>query len=625
MLTQETKSVKISHRLFVNKIYGVFVLEFRKDIQILRGVSVLLVVLYHLDFTFIKSGFLGVDVFFVISGFLMALLYDANDKKTFFIRRAKRLLPAYFVTIIFTTIVAAMMVTPVEYNQVFKQALFASSFSSNIGFWLQNSYFSKSDFNPLLHLWSLGVEIQFYLVVPILAFFFKRFKFSLSIVAILSLVLCFFLVTISPKTSFFMMPLRLWEFLIGYIVASKMTNNGSVIYNKYSLAGFASLMLIVCIPLMEVNGQTLSVLNGHPGLYALLVSIATAIILATGLPEKIEKNKLSNTLDLLGKYSYSIYLVHFPIIVLFLYKPFSGTILKTNSVSESMILISLIIIFSLSMYNFVEIKTKKIKNITQKILILPILAISISFIFIPVKKLTYSEKEINIFNAWSDRSTYRCGKINRILNPTSISCDLTSDITIPTANILLVGNSHADSIKIAFAKSARKSNVKLHFLVPNNPLMKGGLTPTEILTEAKSHNVSLIVVHHSPGAVTPKTINELTIRANKAGIHVSIIMPVPVWEKHIPLALYQNALSNSPLPEKSLEDYKSENRLFFDGINDIPSEKIDIYNVGEIFCANECKIENKEGQPYYFDNGHLTITGSLLLSDLFDEIIASSI
>ena len=133
---------------------------YRKDIQILRGISVMLVVLFHLGFTLFQSGFLGVDVFFVISGFLMAILYSHDNKKEFFARRAKRLLPTYFIITLLTVCSAIFMVTPNEYAQVFSQSIYASSFSSNIGFWLQNSYFSKAEFNPLLHLWSLGVTIK---------------------------------------------------------------------------------------------------------------------------------------------------------------------------------------------------------------------------------------------------------------------------------------------------------------------------------------------------------------------------------------------------------------------------------------------------------------------------------
>ena len=127
-------------------------MHYRKDIQILRGISVILVVLFHLQFSGMNSGFLGVDVFFVISGFLMAVLYNPHEKGKFFYRRAKRLLPVYFMIILLTLIAAFIITNPYEYNQVQEQSSFALLFMSNIGFWLQNSYFSKHEFNPLLHL-----------------------------------------------------------------------------------------------------------------------------------------------------------------------------------------------------------------------------------------------------------------------------------------------------------------------------------------------------------------------------------------------------------------------------------------------------------------------------------------
>ena len=166
-------------------------MKFRSDIQILRGLAVVYVVLFHLGLKSIQSGFLGVDVFFVISGFLMATLYDGTDKKEFFLRRAKRLLPAYYTTILATLVSSFIINTPSESNQVAIQAILGSSFLSNVGFWLQNSYFSKAEFKPLLHLWSIGVEIQFYLIIPILAYFFAKTRYFLIIILTASMALCF--------------------------------------------------------------------------------------------------------------------------------------------------------------------------------------------------------------------------------------------------------------------------------------------------------------------------------------------------------------------------------------------------------------------------------------------------
>lgn len=143
-------------------------MHYRPDIQILRGIAVVFVILFHLNVPLFSHGFLGVDLFFVISGFLMALLYERGQTFKFYQRRANRLLPAYFATTVATVAISAFITLPSEQIQVMEQGVFAAFFMSNIGFWAQNSYFSTSEFTPLLHLWSLGVEIQFYLIVPLL-------------------------------------------------------------------------------------------------------------------------------------------------------------------------------------------------------------------------------------------------------------------------------------------------------------------------------------------------------------------------------------------------------------------------------------------------------------------------
>ncbi len=602
-------------------------MTYRKDIQILRGIAVLLVVLFHLQVSFVKSGFLGVDIFFVISGFLMAILYDPTKKSDFFLRRSKRLLPTYFAVILLTLAISIFITIPNEYYQVVKQSVYATFFSSNIGFWMQNSYFSKSDFNPLLHLWSLGVEMQFYLIVPLLYWIFHKAKIFLPLILLLSLLACFFIVGISPKTSFFMIPLRLWEFLIGYGIAAHFTNNGNIRYSSFGWIGVIAILFLIAIPTFNLDGESLGFISGHPGLYAFLVSLATGAILAVGIPKYIEQSKIGSSLAMLGKYSYSIYLVHFSVIVLFLYEPFSGTILKTNGIGQTMIILSVIIVLSMMMYYLIENPARHTKKIIRYVLIAPLLILIFIFAGYSFQQSKYSKQELLIFNASKDRAPYRCGKMVRIFDPTAISCRITDKLQEPVQKILLVGNSHADSIKATFASAANELNVDVYFIVQNNPLMKGGLQPKRIIDEAVAKGINSIIIHYSPDALnvlTRQAITELVHLSEEKKITVAFIMPVPVWEKHIPKALFSHLTYNEPLPVQARLEYEDFNEDISKDFLNISDKHFLIYKVEDILCPKDCQIANSDGSPFYFDDEHLTLTGSDLLKPLFYKIITET-
>lgn len=590
----------------------------RNDIQILRALAVIFVVLFHLEIAGIESGFLGVDVFFVVSGFLMAILYKAGETKKFFERRAKRLLPAYFTTVVITLIASIFIVLPSELGQVTTQSIYSIFFANNFGFWMQNSYFSKTDFNPLLHLWSLGVEIQFYLIVPLLVWFFRKSKIFLPLILIGSFLSCVFIVGISPKTSFFMMPLRIWEFLIGFVIAYYLTNKGNIKTPKYQWLGLVGLILLCAIPFIKVDGESLNRLEAHPSFYALLVCFATSLILGCGLPKILQESYLGNFLAKIGDYSYSIYLVHFPIIVLYLYEPFSGTKLYPESYADKIILLILIFIASILMHKFVEVRRF---NKIAKVYLISLVAMVCLTGMIKIAPKFYSEEQRNIFNALEDRDTYRCGKMVRFTDPNAISCKL--NLSEHADSVLLVGNSHADSIKKVFSSVMDGNKYNTYFFVSNTPMMGNDVPPKEIINEATKKKASWIFLHYKSGGLDLNKLDELINLSMQENIKVTVILPVPMYEyslyyqSSIPKTLFKNKKS-----KLTYSQYLKINSEVITRVKQLQSKNSNFYylETASAFCNPVCAISNNVKKPYYFDDDHLTITGAELLRTTFENI-----
>jgi peptidoglycan/LPS O-acetylase OafA/YrhL len=207
------------------------VIKLRKDIQGLRALAVLSVVLYHFNHNYISSGFVGVDVFFVISGFLMtSIIYKGMSNKKFsvlqfYIARAKRIIPALSVVVILLLVFGYLFIEPLTYKEIGQHSLSSLLFYSNYIYFGESGYFDQSSKEKfLLHTWSLSVEWQFYIIYPLIMMALykllpgKFFRQSLLLLFIASFLTSIYVTKSNPTYSYFMIATRSWEMLLGGMV-----------------------------------------------------------------------------------------------------------------------------------------------------------------------------------------------------------------------------------------------------------------------------------------------------------------------------------------------------------------------------------------------------------------------
>ncbi|WP_395310453.1 acyltransferase family protein [Mycobacterium sp. AMU20-3851] len=301
--------------------------EKRLDIQGMRAVAVMLVVLFHAEIPGFGGGYVGVDVFFVISGFLISThLLEALRNRggvgfaAFYARRARRLLPAAFLVIVATVLAARLLVSPIQFEHVLKDAVAATFYVPNLWF-AHNAtdYLAEKTPSLFLHYWSLGVEEQFYLLWPLLlALLFRFFKarwtmaIAMSAIVVLSFAVCLHFTSTAQPAAFFMLPARVWEFGLGALVALALLDRRSLFAPRVAaVLGWVGLIAVLGA------GMLFSVKTVYPGSAVAIPVLGAALLIAAGTAPGGPAAVLSvRPATWIGDISYSLYLVHWPVLML---------------------------------------------------------------------------------------------------------------------------------------------------------------------------------------------------------------------------------------------------------------------------------------------------------------------
>jgi peptidoglycan/LPS O-acetylase OafA/YrhL len=300
-------------------------MHYRPEIDGLRALSVVAVILFHAHL-YVPGGFVGVDVFFVISGYLIASLVARELEggefriAKFWERRVRRIFPAGFLVVLSTLLVGAVVCMPGAYVLLARSAFAQSLMAANIYFWRTGQLYNTSETTPLLHMWSLGVEEQFYLIFPlVLAWLWPRGKrvafIVLSVVMLTSLGVSIGGSSILRMWSFYLLPSRAWEMLLGALLTIRppFLGNKSAQNRPRLLAGWAGIgaILVAC--------TQYSTATPYPGWHALVPCAGTALFLWSqeAGPVGVGRFLACQLLRLLGQMSYSLYLWHWPVMAFF--------------------------------------------------------------------------------------------------------------------------------------------------------------------------------------------------------------------------------------------------------------------------------------------------------------------
>lgn len=408
---------------------GYRALRYRHDLQILRALAISLVVLEHSGCRFFSGGFIGVDVFFVLSGYLITglLIQEYINSNTisihkFLLRRLKRLLPTLLLVVFSCTIIAFFILSEHQFTIQTGSKSFAITYLSNFYFAFNKiNYFIESQSKDIfMHTWSLGIEEQFYLIWPLIILAIASFskidyqkRLHINLLIAIFLFFCVFSFCLSLHWSFeenfwafFLMPSRAWQFSIGAICFT-------LIHWNHTIAQFFKkvFFFILGLFLIILSGVFLNSKMVYPGFWVLLPSIGSALVILSNTDitqEKALKIIPIKPFIILGNISYSLYLWHWPILIL-LPTALLYLNIQTNAALNS-ISIAISIIISIATHKYIETpfwKGRLSKTSNMKILFFFIVCIYLSlYIFSKVDQIASSHYTVpfseNILSARSD-------------------------------------------------------------------------------------------------------------------------------------------------------------------------------------------------------------------------------
>ncbi|MDC3036374.1 acyltransferase [Candidatus Pelagibacter sp.] len=614
----------------------------RIDIEALRGLSVILVILYHfkfnsLEFQIIKGGFIGVDIFFVISGFIITKIIMDNKIENFSLlyfyeRRIKRIIPLLSVVLIISIISLFFIFDFFLLNKNINASISIFSAISNFYFWSSAVLYQFAEENNLinLHFWSLSIEMQFYILFPLLFIFFRKNEKFLHLFVLSFLILSYlFVVKIYKVHNFFNFYnsfSRVFEFFSGAMIFFYSSKLKNFVNEKFHLSLYFLGLVILFIYLQFLQNEAF-----HPSPYAPVFIISLALMIIFNNDNSLKK--LKKYFSYLGKISYSLYLWHFPILVIASYS------LSELTDLHKIILIAICFLFSIISYFLVEKKFREIK------LIYSLIIFFILFLFLILSKQAVKLKKQNFSNYIFDnyylayesslylrnKNKYSLRKEKNIFSfkNDSINYSPQFDQNNNKSKVLVLGDSHSKDLFNFFKTNEEKFNDYEFARYGINLSDLKNYRKINLINSDNFLNSDYIFFSQRYKQNDIKDLQNLINLAKKYDKKLIVFLKRPEFtsnDKKNQTILDLFYLKNDEKISKKLMDNYMFNNLkslnfkkINESIKNIYSEKTVLFDLYNIFCDDlekTCHSVDNNNKKIFYDYGHLTLDGSKFIGEI---------
>jgi peptidoglycan/LPS O-acetylase OafA/YrhL len=609
-------------------------MEYRSDIDGLRAVAVLSVVLYHAGFSSrLSGGFVGVDVFFVISGYLITgiLQRDVEHGRLsigeFYNRRVRRIFPALFAVHLFCLVASAVLLFPSEARDVGKDVLWSLAFLSNVAFRASTGYFDQTAKTaPLLHTWSLSVEEQFYVVLPLLLFALGRVTHRarvgvLAALAVASFSAAVWMVRLDASRAFYLMQYRAWELLVGSLLALGVVPR----VRKRALAealGVGGVGLIV-LGIVAIRGST-----PFPGVWALPPCLGALLILHSGSDVRTATAQLlgSPPLRFVGTVSYSFYLWHWPLIAL--WNSRSGAMSQRQGAAIA----AVSFVAAVLSHRWVELpfRRKPYRRGTWgalRVAALGMAAVASLAVGVPIAAARLRPPaQVGAVMAYlkhpgagAAMRIGTCFLTEAYNDPSLFRKDICLGVRRDRRNFLLVGDSHAAHLWPGL--QAVRSDINfLQATASGCPALRGsqgakrctGVLAFVFDTFLPAHHLDAILLSGRWVSTNLAELQKTVAYLRPFADRVVVLGPIVEYDQPLPRLLARSILDRDPgLPARHrVTKQRAIDRILTEGLRASGAEYFSLY--AALCPGGECTVWASTGVPLQFDYGHLTERGAEL-------------